>query len=54
MQYLNSKFSVAVNAGKLTDEQWEIAMGVRCEHCKQRLDEGDHKLCGAEELGRED
>ena len=54
MQYLNSKFSVPINAGKMTDEQYEIAVGKRCAHCKELMSQGDHRLCGAEELGREE
>ena len=39
MKYLSAEpFSVAVGAHQLTDQQYEIAVGVRCVWCKKKVE----------------
>lgn len=39
MLYRNKSFSVPVGNAKLTDEQYEIAVGLRCPECRKKPQE---------------
>ena len=38
MQYRNKTFTLPVNTRQMTDEDYEIAVGVRCPECRKPTD----------------
>jgi hypothetical protein len=46
-RFQEATFSNAVSNGKITQEDWEVAMGNRCPNCKQKWE--DHHCVEAED-----